>query len=63
MPVDRVHGSGGPRSGGGSQVHGGPWATAAERLTGAQAQGRSDEWKLAGGGGKGKGSPGGSYRG
>jgi hypothetical protein len=35
----------------------------AEGLTGAHARGRSDEWKLTGGGGKGKGSPGGSYRG
>jgi hypothetical protein len=53
--VDRVHGSGGPQSGGGLRVHGGPWATAAETLTGVRAQGRSSERKLAGGGGKGRG--------
>jgi hypothetical protein len=35
----------------------------AEGLARAHARGRSGEWKLAGGGGKGKGSPGGSYRG
>jgi hypothetical protein len=58
-----VHGSGGPRPSGGSRVHGGPQAAAAERLTGVRARGRSGEWKLAGGGGKGKGSLGGSYRG
>jgi hypothetical protein len=56
MSVDRVHGSGGPRPGGGSRIHGGPWAAAAERLAGAQARGRSGEWKLAGGGGKGEGA-------
>jgi hypothetical protein len=46
--VDRVHGSGGPRPGGGLRVHGGPQATAAERLTGARARGvavlRSGRW-------------------
>jgi hypothetical protein len=47
-----VHGSGGPRAGGDSRVHGGPRAAAAERLAGAWARGRSGEWKLAGGGGK-----------
>jgi hypothetical protein len=58
-----MHGSGGPRPGGGSQVHGGPRAAVAERLTRARARGRSGEWKLTSAGGKGKGSPEGSYRG
>jgi hypothetical protein len=49
--VDRVHGSRGPQPGGGLQVHGGPRATAAERLTEARARGRSGERKLAGSGG------------
>jgi hypothetical protein len=47
-----VHGSGGPRVGGGSRVHGGPRAAAAIRLVRARARGRSGEWKLASGGGK-----------
>jgi hypothetical protein len=42
---------------------GGPRVAVAEGLAGARARGRSGEWKLAGGGGKGKGSPGGSYHG
>jgi hypothetical protein len=63
MSVDRVHRSGGPQLGGGSRVHGGPRSVAAERLTRARARGRSGEWKLAGGGGKGKGILRGSYRG
>jgi hypothetical protein len=50
-----VHGSGGPQPGGGLQVHGGPWVTAAERLAGVRARGRSGERKLADGGGKGRG--------
>jgi hypothetical protein len=50
-----VHGSGGPQPGGGLQVHGGPRATAAERLAGVRARGRSGERKLAGGGGKWRG--------
>jgi hypothetical protein len=49
--VDQVHGSGGPQPGGGLQVHGGPWATAAERLAGVRARGRFGEL----GGGKGRG--------
>jgi hypothetical protein len=48
--VDRVHGSGGPQQGGVLRVHGGPRATAAERLAGARARGRSGEGKLTGGG-------------
>jgi hypothetical protein len=44
--------SGGPQPGGGLRVHGIPRATAAERLAGKRARGRSGEQKLAGGGGK-----------
>jgi hypothetical protein len=55
--------SGGPRLSVGLWVHGGPRVALAEGLAGARARGRYCEWKLAGGGGKGKGSPGGSYRG
>jgi hypothetical protein len=62
-PLDRVHGSGGPRPNGGLRVHGEPRAAVAEGLTGARARGCSGEWKLTGGGGKGRGSLGGSYRG
>ncbi len=53
-----MHWSGGPQPGGGSQVHGGPRAAAAKRLTGAQARGCYGEWKLTGSGGKEKGAPG-----
>jgi hypothetical protein len=53
--VDRVHGSGGPQPGDGLQVHGGPRATAAERLARVRARGRSGERKLTDGGGKGRG--------
>jgi hypothetical protein len=47
-----MHGSGGPQPGGGLRVHGGPRATAAKRLDGARARGRSGERKVDGGGGK-----------
>jgi hypothetical protein len=53
----------GPRPNHSLRVHGGPRAGVAEGLAGARARGRSGEWKLADGGGKGKGSLGGSYRG
>jgi hypothetical protein len=58
-----VHGFGGPRPGGGSQVHGGPRAATVERLVGARARSRSGGSELASGEGKGRGSPRGSYRG
>jgi hypothetical protein len=54
---------GGPRPSGGLWVHGGPRAAVAEGLARAHARGRYGEWKLAGGAGKEKGSPGGSHRG
>jgi hypothetical protein len=38
-PVDRMHGSGGPRPSVGSRDHGGPRAAATERLTGARGSG------------------------
>jgi hypothetical protein len=45
--VDRAHGSGGPRAGGGSRVHGGPAAGAPPELTGARPSGRSGAPRLA----------------
>jgi hypothetical protein len=57
--VDRVHGSGGPRPGSDSRVHGGPRAAVAKRLTRARARGRSDEQMHADGGGKRRGNLGG----
>jgi hypothetical protein len=54
---------GGPRPSSGLWVHGGPQAVVAEGLTGSHARGRFGDWKLTGGGEKGKGSTGGSYRG
>jgi hypothetical protein len=47
-----VHGSGGPRPSGGSQVHGRPQVAAAEMLAEARARGRSGERKLIGSGEK-----------
>jgi hypothetical protein len=61
--VDQLHGSGGPQPGGGSRVHGGPRAAAAERLTGARARGCFGEQKLVGGGENEEETSGDSYRG
>jgi hypothetical protein len=45
--VDRAHGSGGPRAGGGSRVHGGPADGARPELTGVRARRRSRARDLA----------------
>ncbi len=45
--MDRAHGSGGPRAGGGSRVHGGPADGARPELTGARPSGRSGAPRLA----------------
>jgi hypothetical protein len=45
--VDRAHGSGGPRAGGGSRVHGGPADGARPELAGVRACQCSRAWDLA----------------
>jgi hypothetical protein len=45
--VDRAHGSGGPRAGGGSWVHGGPADGARPELAGVRARRRSRAGDLA----------------
>jgi hypothetical protein len=45
--VDRAHGSGGPRAGGSSRVHGGPADEARPELTRARPSGRSRAPRLA----------------
>jgi hypothetical protein len=45
--VDRAHGSGGPRAGGGSPVHGGPVDGARPELAGVRARRRSRARDLA----------------
>jgi hypothetical protein len=45
--VDRAHGSGGPRAGGGSRVHGGPTDGARPELAGVRVRRRSRARDLA----------------
>jgi hypothetical protein len=52
--VDRAHGFSGPRPG--LWVHGVPQVAVAKGLAAARTRGRSGDWKLADGGGNGKGS-------